>query len=417
MMVMQMIGIKPLIYSCVTVVLLSVGDYVCASKHELTFSSRFRVAELSAGNDSGKSVSGLFRASFESSWSDAFSSFIQLDHVQTGYQNQHSDGVRFNGQPSIPEVEGSEVNQLYGKVNSAGWEFVAGRQVIGFDNQRFVGSVSFWQNEQTFDAVLVKKLLLSASHLTYGYLANANRIFGDDANEHLLDSDINFSTLNGRRPLLALGDHEHDTHLLRAEFNEWDYHKLVLYSYLINNKDAVATSGDTLGAHYRLKIKPRQFQYRVELEAARQQRTKFPAEPTLPYFRMEAGLAYDSLELSARWEALGAKDGAAFVTPLGSLHEFHGWADQLNVPPSIGLVDHSVKLKWRITPFKFDIRVHRFHSDQGDHFLGEEVDVDIIYKPSKKHVVMLRFADFHASDSPLSLEDSGRLMLHYSYNM
>ncbi|GLS24303.1 hypothetical protein GCM10007877_00140 [Marinibactrum halimedae] len=387
-----------------------------AAEHSVGFSSRIRIADLETNGNSGEAASGLFRATLESSWSDSFESFVQLDHVESAYQNHHSNGVRFNGEPEIPDVSGTDLNQLFARFTYEDWSVTAGRQVIELDNQRFVGSVSVWQNQQTFDAVSINKKVFSNSHLQYFYVENANRIFGDEANERLSRRDENFEALNGMRPALGLGDHQHDSHLLRAEFNEWDYSKFVLYSYLIDNKDAPFTSNDSLGLRYEFKIKPDQFRYRFELENALQRRTGVEDKPTLSYFSVEGGVAYQSVELSARRERMGSKNNVAFVTPLATLHDFHGWADVLNVAPAQGLDDQSIKLKWRKTPFKFDVRYHRFASENGREKFGEEIDFDIIYKPAKKHVVLLRFADFKASKNNDAHEDVKRVILSYSYN-
>lgn len=386
-------------------------------EHSAQFSSRFRVSDLQNNDTSGKGASGLFRFSLDSSWTQSFNTFAQLDHVETVYDNQHSDGVRFNGQPELTDVASTEVNQLFAGLIIDGWDLRLGRQTIAFDNQRFVGSVSFWQNEQTFDSFFVERHILSASKVHYAYIGNANRIFGDDANERLLVNDVNFMPLNGVRPLASLGDHEHNSHLLRAEFNEWDYSKLITYAYFIDNKDAPLTSSDSIGIRYRFKIKPNTFQYRVDLESAVQKRTELVAKPTLSYLMADAGIALGSVELSARWEQMGSNGNVAFSTPLGTLHEFHGWADLFNNPPREGLNDFSMKLKWRITPFQFDIRVHRFDAEEGSETFGHELDFDIIYKPLAKHALLLRFADFTASDHADAFIDKRRIFFQYAYNL
>lgn len=408
-----MTGIKRSLMAAVLMVMCHTGN----AEHTFDFSARFRIADLQENENSGKAMSALGRVSLSSQWSDSFSTFIEVDHVETGYQNQYSDGVRFNGQPLIPDVPGSDLNQLHAQLKLGAWAFTLGRQAIAFDNQRFVGSVSIWQNEQTFDAFLLERSLFRASTFEYAYIDNANRIFGNDAGPVLTESDINFVSNNGVRPLTNLGDHEQNTHLMRLELNEMDYSKFVFYSYFINNKDAVAASSDTLGAHYRFKIKPNKLQYRIELEAAAQERTEVANTPNLPYYRLDVGLALQSIEFSAQRESLGAKNGSAFFTPLATLHDFHGWADKFNFPPSNGLVDDLLKVKWRITPFKFDLRYHRFASEEGNVDFGDETDFDIIFKPAKKHLVLLRFSDFRAANESQGLSDERRVFLHYAYNM
>lgn len=64
-----------------------------------------------------------------------------------------------------------------------------GRQVITVDNHRFVGHVGWRQNNQTFDAGLVKNTSIPGLTLTYGYIDKVNRIFGNDSPNGDWDSE------------------------------------------------------------------------------------------------------------------------------------------------------------------------------------------------------------------------------------
>ena len=50
-------------------------------------------------------------------------------------------------------------------------------------------------------------------------------------------------------------------------------------------------------------------------------------------------------ELSSRHEILGENDGAAFVTPPGSNHDFESWADVIGNTPNTGARKHSISLR------------------------------------------------------------------------
>lgn len=397
--------------------MLIVSD-IQAADHKLDYGVRLRHADLKDGEVDGQAQSALIRLNLDSSWTSNLSTFIELDYVETGSEDEHSDGVRFNGQPAIPDVPGFDLNQVLVQYDFTNGQIKLGRQKINLDNQRHVGAMSFWQNEQTFDAARVDLNWLSSSQFNYIYIANANRISGDDADENLDPSDINFAQFAGRRPPPALGDHEHNTHLLRAEFNEWDYSKLNVYSYIVDNKDVPLTSANTVGASYAFKYKPTTIQYRVEAEAAIQKRTEAPTEPTLPYYRFDIGVGIKSFEVSWRYEQLASKNGIPFFSVLGSLHEFQGWGDRLNAPPANGLEDKSFRITWRKAPWKIDARYHRFDEESGSQDLGEEFDMDITYKFLKKHSFMLRFADYQANENTsLGIEDRRRAIFSYSYNL
>lgn len=391
--------------------------HTLAYEQDLGFTARIRYADLVVGSSDGKAGSALFRLSLESKWSDHLKSIIELDHVETTLKNQHSDGVRLNGKPIIPDAPGSEINQLFLQYDGSALSLTAGRQAIELDNQRFIGNISFWQNEQTFDAGRINYKLFSSSEINYAYIYNANRIFGQDASTRLNANDIGFEEMNGLRPVSQLGDHEHNTHLIRLEFNEWDYSQLVAFSYLIDNKDQPVVSNDTFGLAYSFKFKPNNLHFRLEIEGATQHRPTLQNVENIPYYRLDFGLGLRSLEVSGQYEVLGSKNNVAFTTPLGSLHEFNGWADKFGGTPSLGLIDQSIKLKWRLAPWKLDIRFHSFKQQKDDLSLGTELDFDLSCKLKKGQEILLRFADFKASNNQENISsDVRRIILSYSYN-
>ncbi len=388
-----------------------------AAEHQFDFTSRIRYAELDVGENDGKAGSVLLRLSLESEWSDQVTSFVEVDHVESAFIDEHSDGVRLNGQPTIPDVEGTEINQAFLNFETNTWSLLLGRQSIELDNQRFVGGNSFWQNEQTFDAARLNYKILSGSNVNYAYIDNVNRIFGDDADRQLNPADVGFETLNGIRPAAQLGDHSHSTHLFRIELNEWDYSQLTAFAYFIDNEDLPAVSNETVGIHYVAKYKPRRILYRLEIDAAIQQRPELANVDNIPYYRLDAGLGLRSVEFSFQQEILGSRKNTAFTTPLGSLHEFNGWADTFSAAPSGGFIDRSVKVKWRKAPWKFDVRYHDFHLHDTSESLGTEIDFDITYRLNKKQNVLLRFADFRAARSQENaIADVRRVIFNYSYN-
>jgi len=56
-----------------------------------------------------------------------------------------------------------------------------GRQRINLDNQRFVGAVAFRQNEQTFDALRVANTSVKGLSLSYAFVNQVNRFFGNES--------------------------------------------------------------------------------------------------------------------------------------------------------------------------------------------------------------------------------------------
>lgn len=385
-----------------------------AIDHENHGSMRLRFADIHQDNQNGRAASIRLRQSLLSTWHNTFSTFIETDYVGRAYQDQHSNGVIFNGKPLVPDAPGWDLNQAFFRFTTGSTELTLGRQRINWDNQRFIGSVSFWQNEQTFDALRFSTSLFSQSKVEYIYLGQANRIFGRNAKQSLRNSDLNFEANDGLRPAARLGQHQHTSHFARFNFEEWDYLRWSIYAHDINNRDAENTSNTTVGGMYAFRYRPHEITYNFELEYAAQ-RKKSPKEaPITGYFRSQGSIQYQSITASLRYEHIDSKEGITLTTPLASLHEFHGWADKFGTLPSEGIRDFSTQLFWRRSPIKIDLRYHLFKSAESLVTYGHEWDFDFIYKPQKNSQFFVRFAHFiGASDAP-EFEDETRIFFNFS---
>ena len=411
---------KPLCYCCgLGLLVLTHIEYAHADtdiKNDLNFAQRSRYAHVDKDIDSGKAASILLRLTLKTEWSEHLGSTVEIDSVKSFFNNDHSDGVVLNGKPIIPDVAGTEINQAFFSFSNDDLNAKLGRQRINFDDQRFIGGNGFWQNEQTFDALSAKANLLTNSSVTYAYLYNVNRIFGNKAGKYLEDSNPNYP--KNERPTSLLGDYKLDSHLARIEWNEWDYSRWVSYLYLINNKDLPSASNNTLGTSYSFNYKVDALKYRLQIEAAVQRRTEIPDEQTLPYYLADMGININAYEISIRYEILSAKNNTTFITPLGSLNDFQGWANELSPIPTQGIKDASLGFLWRAAPFKIDARYHTFMGYTDGNKLGKEVDVDFVYKPARKHTISLRFAHFiPESTTQTNGKNTRKIFLDYSYNM
>jgi hypothetical protein len=380
------------------------------AEHSIDVAARLRAIHVDQEVTHGKAGSALLRVSLESTWHEHIDSLVQLDHIATFFRDNHSDGVRNPDRPLIPGPPGTDINQAFIRYRPGPATISLGRQRIEYDNQRFVGSDNYWQREQTFDSLSTEFLFSSTSRIHYAYIANAKRIFGDRT---LPDTDYTLPSFNHLPPEL-LADHRHDTHLLRLEWNEWDYQQLVFYSYLIDNRDLSEWSNDTMGLRYRYSRRAATLRYRLEAEIARQKLTKVPGNPEPDYRMLEIGLGRGSVEVLARHEVLGADDGSGFITPLGSVYRFQGLAGVFSYTPANGVVDNSLGFTWRAHPWRIDTTWHHFRSDAGDRRYGRELDIDVNYQLTRQHRLQLRYAHFRSA-SPY-LNDQQILALDYSYN-
>lgn len=401
------------------------ADLWALGEHELNMAGRMRMAHIDGNND-GKSASVLLRTNVISDWTNEFGSTLEIDGIATAFNDDFSNGIDQDVQPLIPDVKGVEVNQAF--ITATGETLAAklGRQRINFDNQRFVGGNGFWQNEQTFDALAGTAKIASNSHFSYHYVMNVNRIFGDDAERIISDSNQaepgdtqtypnGVVTPGGQvvRPLGRLGDHQHSTHLSRLEWNEWDYQRLVVYGHRIRNLDWKNDSNTTLGLAYHWNYKSGLIKYRVDLEAAQQKRLALNVDK-LPYYLADLGMGIKTWELGTRYELLGARQGAAFITPLGSVHDFEGWADEIESAPKTGVRNFSLGLLWRASPWRVETSHHWFSDDVQGEEIGREWDLDIVFKPKRKHSISLRYAHF---EPPNNTQSIAKVFLDYAYNL
>ena len=400
------------------VILCLVMNSMVSAEQTLDYGVRLRAAAVDTDDQNARAASAKLRLNWQATWREMFSSTLELDHTSTALQNQFSDGERNNGKPQIPDVESTEINQAYLKLVLSQWQFKLGRQRIEFDNQRFIGSNGFWQNDQVFDALRFDYDFLSASTFTYAFLSNANRIFGDNAKIKLHSDDINFELNDGNRPLNLLGDHEQRSHLFNARFNEWDHNELGIYYYDIDNRDVIAVSNRTIGMNFQRQQRKGIFDLRSEIEIATQTRPFVQNAGHTFYYSLVLAIGLRSTELEFNREVLSANDDVAFVTPLASLHDFQGWVDKFTGQPSTGIVDNSYSFSWRRAPLKIDSRIHQFLSDKDGINLGREWDIDVLLKLNRKHRVLLRYADFRSSsESRESFPSEKRIFLTYSYNL
>lgn len=384
-------------------------------EYELNLGARPRFGYVDAPTDA-KTASILLRLRAESEWTERFSTVVELDYVQLALEDEFTNGVNFNNTPVIPDVEGFDINQFYLQFAiSNTTDLVVGREVINLGNERFVGSNSFWQNEQSADAIGFNYEFATSSRLMYRYVDNVNRINGDDAGTFLHPSDPIFEANNGRRPPNFLGDHSHKTHLLFAEIKETDHSVFQAYYFDMDIEEARLLSNQTFGARYEYKARWGRLKTFAHAELAFQKRPELSNDGRYRYLNMGLGLGYKTRDFILQYEVLGEDNGSSFVTPLASLHDQNGWADKFLATPRGGLRDLSGKLIWRFSPFKLDLRYHIFSSDVSGDDIGKELDIDLSYKFSQNNSILLRFADFRSDSAAFQSEK--RLFLQYFYNL
>ncbi|HEY0623489.1 hypothetical protein [Sphingomonas sp.] len=266
----------------------------------------------------------------------------------------------------------------------------AGRQRIGLDDERFVGSVAFRQNSQTFDAVRAEVTPLKGLKADLTYAWSVRTIWGVDgtsARQRAVSGDNIFANLSYATPIGTL-----------TGFGYWvDQDEAAVQGFRLSSK--------TFGARLAGTREIGKAKLAYQLSYARQSDYhRNPGDYTADYWLADLALDLNGPKLGAGYEILGASNGAAltsFQTPLGTNFKFQGWADKYLTTPPDGIRDLYVNAGWgwkAIGPAKavtLQAAWHRYESDRLTRHYGDELNLLASAKFGKT-TASVRFADYQA---------------------
>ena len=293
--------------------------------------------------------------------------------------------------PIVADVQSAEVDQAYLEShNIPGVALLGGRYLENLDNERYVGSVAWRQNDQTFDGGKATITAVPGVTGLYAYIGNVNRIFSDSS---------------------PVGNIHSNTHLMHLESKPMPIGTLTAYTYLIDLFDLDQFSNASFGGFLKGKraLGDTKLTYDYRVEYARQ--TNYgdnPVDYAVNYVRVEQGLTRSGFTTTLIYELLGSDNGvAAFQTPLATGHIFNGFADVFLVTPPTGLQDFYVEAKYKVSsksggPFSyFDgllllAQYHEFRSAVQGLDYGSEFDF-YGYLPLRNGVyAQLKYANYQA---------------------
>lgn len=319
---------------------------------------------------------------------NGFSAYAEFANVTIIGKETFNDTI--NGRvrrPVIADPEGTEISQAYLTYKHEGLMFKFGRQGFNLDNQRFVGTVAFRQNDQTYDSVSLTYAPDKDLKAFYGYVWNVNRIFGNNSPKGDLDTNL---------------------HLFNLSYSASSLGTLSTYAYLLDFDDpgALGLSSATYGARFSgTQAANDAFNVSYTAEYAKQTDYKDnPRDFSTDYLHGELNVSVAGLTGGVAYEQLGSDNGAAFQTPLATLHKFNGWADVFLSTPAAGLQDLNVSVAYRVQgsgPLSgtlFKVIYHDFSSDVGDQNYGDEWGL-LISKKLNKAVTASAKAAFYNADA------------------
>ncbi|WP_321390067.1 alginate export family protein [Emcibacter sp.] len=312
--------------------------------------------------------------------------FENVTAIASGKFNNTVNGENYY--PVVADPKNTEVNQVYLTYKGInGFTLTGGRQALNLDNQRFVGTVGWRQNDQAFDALRLVNTPVAGVTLAYTYVWNVNRIFGEDH---------------------PLGDLAADSHFFNISYDGLQFGKLTVYDYLLGF-DNVAVQGlnsNTIGARFAGSTglgEATKLHYALEY-ANQTDRAGNPGDYSAHYFLGEAGVGFDGLTVKAGYEVLGSDNGVtAFQTPLATLHKFNGWADKFLTTPVAGLRDFYLTINYTLMAtetivdgLKLAAVYHKFEADFGGAKYGSELGLSASKKIFDHYSLGLKFARYDA---------------------
>lgn len=303
----------------------------------------------------------------------------------------YNDGLNGRPLPLVADAQTVQLTRAQVSYAANGMRVTAGRQMLELADQRFVGSMPWRQNEQTFDAVRmqwsgIKGLSMDA---TYSWsVRTVNGIQGVGARPQSIGGNNWFGILGYATPLGTVSG----------------------FAYLVD-QDAAAVSGFQLSTQT----------YGVRLAGSRAlvgglklaytgsfaQQGNYARNPNTyhaDYWLGEGTLSGKVLAGTVGYEVLGAANGLALTsvqTPLASYFRFQGWAAKFAVTPPNGLRDAYATLgaNWKtrgwVSGYGLGATFHRFDSDRLSQHYGDEVDL-VASARVRHYTAAVRYARYRA---------------------
>ncbi len=318
-------------------------------------------------------MSGVYRG---------FSFGLEVEDVTTigteRYNNAGS-GSLANGvtdRPVVADPDLTEVNQVW-----LGYDF-SGRVVLkvgrlgrNLGDQRFVGTVGWRQNHQSFDALQLElgAEALEAWKAVYLYLDQIHTVTGarQEISGHLLD-------LRYEMDLGSAG--------LSSQVLDYDAEPLWGRSTATHGLSFVGSKEFDSGLRW---------VYDVGV-AWQTDHGDNPDDLSHAFRRLEWGIGWQGWTLRMGEEVLEGDGTTAFQTPLATLHKFNGWADRFLTTPADGLEDRYLKVLFRRGSWRAQVAYHEFDAENVSVELGSELDAQLLWDAPWKQQFGLKLADYDA---------------------
>lgn len=328
---------------------------------------------------------------------------IEFEDVRQLAGGNYNDGVApTEPYATIADPDVTELNraQLAWQVNTA-LTVTVGRQLIALEDQRFVGTANWRQDQRTYDAVRAD-LVQGGFKASYAYIDHVNR--------HLAEE----------------GDWESNSHILHAAYTFNEALRVEGFTYLLDfDGAAVGNSSDTFGVRATGggDAGPLKVSYAVEY-ATVEDAGDNPVSFDLNHWSATLNASHGPVSARVSYEVFEGDGTAGFITPLSANHGFHGWAEVFKFnKPADGLIDLNVTGSYAPPielPFLSDIKLTAkwfdFEAERTGADLGDEIDLGLQGAINERLSATIKYADYDSGGgaSPVDVE---RAWLQFEYKL
>jgi hypothetical protein len=289
----------------------------------------------------------------------------------------------FTGYETIVDPQAQELNQLWLSYKGIPDTLLkGGRQRINLDNERFIGSVSWRQLEQTFDSLLIR-------------------------NQSIENLTINFIYIGGVQKVTAINQTV-EMPILNFTYKFGQSSFLTGYAYWLADYDTVSNSTQTYGVRMRGTPKLK-YDIQLSYDIAYSNQSSYRHNPdsyNLDRYNLLLGASYEGVTVKSGIELLGGNGVQAFQTPLGTNHTFQGWADQFLITPGAGVRDIQASIDKSFYGVKLMFAYHSFANSSGNGAYGDEYDFLISKHFGKRYQLLAKYAYYNA-DNTLAAAQAG----------
>lgn len=330
-------------------------------------------------NHNADAVTARVRAGIEATTRSGFAVLVESEATLAIDPNYNSATNGKTSFPIVPDPQNIELNRAQLQYRGLkGWTFTAGRQVINIDDQRFVGSVAWRQNEQTFDAVRVEAKQIGPFTADVAYAWSDRTLYG--------------ITAQGLPPTSTVKQAIGGNNVFASSGVKLGLVTVKAFTYLVDQDEPGRRifSSQTYGARANASVPLGPIKLKLVGSYARQSDyASNPSRYAASYWTAEGGTSIVGFGTTIGYEVLGADRGLAntsFQTPLATLHKFNGFADKFLVTPPNGLQDLYATLgrsfpgMHAMPGLTAAVTYHRFRSDRLELHYGDEWDAQLGFK-------------------------------------